>query len=193
MQKFYYLCNMEQRLRNKIEKVVGRLLKTPRDFKGLSELITERIHEPISGSTLRRFWGYVNEGVKASLYTKDVLARYLGYLGFSDFIKAQGENEVQSQLVMGENVVCEDLYIGQMLRLSWLPNRTCVVRYNGYAQFTVVESENTQLTKGDTFECHLFILHEPAYLNNWLHQNQPAVTYVIGKKNGIIVERYLED
>lgn len=193
LRKFYYLCSMEQRLRDKIEEVVGRKLKTPRDFAWLSEQIAGRTHERVSGSTLRRFWGYVNEGVKASKYTKNVLARYLGYMGLPDFIEAQSKEEVQSQLVLGEKVTCEDLYVGQMLRLTWLPDRVCVVRYEGYAKFAVVKSEHTQLTKGDTFECHLFILHEPAYLTNWLHQDSPAVSYVIGKKNGVVVERYLED
>lgn len=184
---------MEQRLRNKVEEVVGRKLKTPRDFAWLSEQIHGRTHERVSGSTLRRFWGYVNEGVKASKYTKDVLARFLGYMGFPAFIEAQSKDEVQSQMVLGEQVACDDLYVGQMLRLSWLPDRVCVVRYEGYAKFTVVESENTRLAKGDTFECHLFINHEPAYLNGWQHADDAPVTYAIGKKNGIFVERYLAD
>ena len=121
------------------------------------------------------------------------MARYLGYMGLSDFIEAQGKEEVQSQLVLGEKVACEDLYVGQMLRLSWLPDRVCIVRYEGYAKFTVIKSEKPQLMEGDTFECHLFILHEPAYLTNWQHQDSPAVSYVIGKKNGVVVERYLEN
>lgn len=190
---FYYLCIMEQRLRDKIEEMVGRGLKTPRDFTWLSELIAERVHERVSSSTLRRFWGYVNEGVGASKYTKDVLARFLGFLDFSAFVALQGKGEVQSQLVLSEQVTSDDLYVGQMLRLTWFPDRVCIVRHEGYAQFTVVESRNSRLTKGDTFECHLFINHEPAYLHEWEHPGQQAVTYVIGKKNGIIVEHYLPD
>lgn len=43
------------------------------------------------------------------------------------------------------------------------------------------------------FECHHFINHEPAYLHAWKHGEEEPVTYAIGKKDGIIVERYLED
>ncbi len=53
---------MEQRLRDKIEEMTGRTMKTPRDFTWLSGQVEERTGERVSGSTLRRFWGYVSEG-----------------------------------------------------------------------------------------------------------------------------------
>ena len=81
----------------------------------------------------------------------------------------------------------------RMLKLSWLPDRTCIIRYQGNGSFKVVSSENTRLAKDDTFECRHFINHEPAYLHAWKHGDDEPITYVIGKKNGIIVEHYLED
>ena len=96
-------------------------------------------------------------------------------------------------MVMGKEISCDDLYEGQMLKLSWLPDRTCIIRYLGNGYFKVLSSENTRLSKDDTFECHHFINHEPAYLHGWKHGDMPSVTYAIGKKNGIIVEHYLED
>lgn len=184
---------MEQRLREKIEEMVGRKLLVPRDFAWLSEQLEKHTQQRVSGTTLRRFWGYVNEGVSASKFTKDVLAKYLGYRDFEMFAKLNGTGEVQSQLVLGEQIVCDELYEGQMLKLSWLPDRVCIVRYQGLGLFEVVASKNTRLSKGDTFKCHLFINHEPAYLHAWQHGSQAPATYAIGKKNGIIVERYLAD
>ena len=37
----------------------------PRDFVWLSEKVEERTQQRVSASTLRRFWGYVSEGVSA--------------------------------------------------------------------------------------------------------------------------------
>lgn len=147
----------------------------------------------VSASTLRRFWGYVSEGVSASKFTKNALANFLGYADFEEFGLSQGTGERQSQMVIGKEISCDDLYEGQMLKLSWLPDRTCIIRYQGNGSFKVVSSENTRLAKDDTFECHHFINHEPAYLHAWKHGDDEPVTYVIGKKNGIIVEHYLED
>ena len=190
---FLYLCNMEQILREMIERMVGRKMLVPRDFVWLSEKVLERTQQRVSASTLRRFWGYVNEGVTASKFTKNVLAIFLGYADFEEFVLLQGAGEQQSQMVMGREISCDDLYEGQMLKLSWLPDRTCIIRYQGNGSFKVVSSENTRLAKDDTFECHHFINHEPAYLHAWKHGDDEPVTYVIGKKNGIIVEHYLED
>ena len=101
--------------------------------------------------------------------------------------------EWQRQMVIDKEISCDDLYEGQMLKLSWLPDRTCIIRYQGNGSFKVVSSENTRLAKDDTFECRHFINHEPAYLHGWKHGDREPVTYAIGKKNGIIVEHYLED
>ena len=190
---FHYLCNMEQILREMIERMVGRKMVVPRDFAWLSEKVLERTQQRVSASTLRRFWGYVNEGVTASKFTKNVLAIFLGYADFEEFVLLQGAGEQQSQMVMGREISCDDLYEGQLLKLSWLPDRTCIIRYQGNGRFRVLASENTRLAKDDTFECHHFINHEPAYLHAWKHGVDEPVTYAIGKKNGIIVEHYLED
>ena len=184
---------MEQILREMIERMVGRKRVVPRDFVWLSEKVLERTQQRVSASTLRRFWGYVNEGVTASKFTKNVLAIFLGYADFEEFVLLQGAGEQQSQMVMGREISCDDLYEGQMLKLSWLPDRTCIIRYQGNGSFKVVSSENTRLAKDDTFECRHFINHEPAYLHDWKHGDDEPVTYAIGKKNGIIVEHYLED
>ena len=180
---------MEQILRERIEEMTGRKMVKPRDFAWLSRQVEERTRQRVSESTLRRFWGYVSEGVKASAYTKDVLAQYLGYRDFAQFSEMQGSGPTQSQVVLGDSISCDKLYEGQLLRLSWLPNRVCTVRHEGNGIFTVVESENTRLAKGDTFECHLLISHEPAYLENWLHEGNAPATYVIGKRDGVQVEK----
>ena len=184
---------MEQILREMIERMVGRKMLVPRDFVWLSEKVLERTQQRVSASTLRRFWGYVNEGGTASKFTKNVLAIFLGYADFEEFVLLQGAGEQQSQMVMGREISCDDLYEGQLLKLSWLPDRTCIIRYQGNGSFKVVSSENTRLAKDDTFECRHFINHEPAYLHAWKHGDDEPVTYAIGKKNGIIVEHYLED
>ena len=184
---------MEQRLRDRIEEMTGHTMKTPRDFTWLSGQLEKRTGLRVSGSTLRRFWGYVSEGVKASAFTKDALAKFLGFQDFAQFVEMQGEGNVQSQLVMGDRICCDDLYVGQLLRLSWLPDRICIVRYEGRGLFSIVESKNTRLSKGDTFECHLLINHEPAYLDKWTHEENAPMIYLIGKKNGIVVERYLAE
>ena len=75
--------------------MVGRKMVVPRDFAWLSEKVEERTQQRVSASTLRRFWGYVNEGVTASKFTKNVLAIFLGYADFEEFVLLQGAGAIQ--------------------------------------------------------------------------------------------------
>lgn len=67
-----------------IEKDVQRKLSAPSDFKWLSGQIEKRITEHISSSTLMRIWGYM-DGVTPRKVTLNILARFLGYMGYDDF------------------------------------------------------------------------------------------------------------
>lgn len=183
-----YFCSMEQLLRRKIEELTGHGMALPRDFAWLAEQIGQRTSGRLSPSTLRRFWGYVDEGVKASTYTKNILAEFVGYRDFAHFVEAQSQVGAQSDIVLDEKISSDDLRIGQIVVLTWLPDRRCVIRHEGDGKFAVVESQNTRLTAGDTFECHLFVRHEPAYLANWRHRDSRPMTYCIGKKDGVNYE-----
>ena len=101
--------------------MVGRKMVVPRDFAWLSEKVLERTQQRVSASTLRRFWGYVNEGVSASKFTKNVLANFLGYADFEEFGLSLGTGERQSQMVIGKEISCDDLYEGQMLNFPGCP------------------------------------------------------------------------
>lgn len=182
---------MEQRLKTQIEQMMGKPLQVAGDFARLSERLVQRTRERVSASTLRRFWGYDSEGVQPRRYTLDVLSRFVGYRSFDDFCQKNGEGEVQSGLVLADKVTASELHPGERLRLTWLPDRVMVVEHDGDGRFTVVEAQNTRLSAGDTFEVSVFIAHEPLYLDRLVHDGgQPAV-YVVGKKDGITLERCL--
>ena len=72
-----------ERLKKVIEAKVGRKIQTPKDFDYLSACITEELHEPISVSTLKRLWGYIQSSGSPRLSTLDMLAHEipLGRLG----------------------------------------------------------------------------------------------------------------
>lgn len=81
MTEFNCLCRA-------IEKEVRRTLSAPSDFKWLSLKIEDSIHEHISHTTLMRVWGYL-PGVTPRKVTLDLLARFIGYLGYDDFMAHQ--------------------------------------------------------------------------------------------------------
>ena len=75
------------RLRELIEGVIGRKMKTPKDFEFLSECIFEKFHEKISPTTLKRIWGYLSESTTPRTSTLDILSKFVGYANWKEFCK----------------------------------------------------------------------------------------------------------
>ena len=123
-----------------------------------------------------------------SQFTLDVLSRFIGYNGYNSFLDGEALCEVQSLVVVSDKLTDKDLERGDCVRLSWPPDRSCVVMCLGEGHFVVSMAENTKLKVGDTFDCHLFIMNEPLFIDNLVHDGGKPVCYVAGKKDGITFE-----
>ena len=79
-------------LREAIEKAVDRKMQTPKDFDFLSESIFGKIGERVSPTTLKRLWGYLSEPTIPRLSTLNILAQFVGYVGWTAFCE-EGKGE----------------------------------------------------------------------------------------------------
>ena len=177
-------------LKQEVERTFGRQLTETRDFEQLSHLLLSHTRERLSPTTLKRFWGYLkNEEVQTRPHTLDVLARFVGYKSYEYFCAQTGLlDEVQSGVKAEEKITSESLRRGQRLIITWRPDRRIVVKHISNGQFEIIEAENTKLSVGDTFRCHLMIQHEPLYLDELMHQGMPPMVYVAGQKDGVVIE-----
>ncbi len=175
-------------LKTEIESATGQKLKAAGDYEQLSVWVQERTQRRLSPTTLKRLFGYLpHEEVTPRMSTLDVLARFVGYADYDTFCKSSEDGEAQSNVVPGERISVDELGVDSFLTLMWKPDRRCVVRYLGNARFLVVEALNTKLSVGDTFTCHLFICHEPLYIEGLMHKGKQMGAYVAGKKDGVMV------
>lgn len=183
---------MKKQLCIDIEQALGKELHTPKEFEMLRERIYERLHILISTTTLKRVWGYLDEGVQNRQGTLDILARFIGFQNYEEY-KANAatyRHERQSSPVMSRKLnVAEDLKKGDRIRLIWHPDRICETTYLGELTFRVDNSSNTRIKKEDTFQCSLLIEGEPLYIDNLIQESRPPVAYVCGKKSGIRFEK----
>ena len=171
-------------LKQQIEESLGRKMKTSADFTFLSGAIWERTHENLSASTLKRIWGYVDGPDKTRNSTLDILSKFLGLKDWDDFLEHISQNEGSDQ-VTTVHIKAEDLAVGDLISVSWKPNRHCTFRYLGDYQFIVEHAENSNLKVGNTFRCGLFILGEPLYLSCLVQNDNPPVDFVVGNKGGL--------
>ncbi len=173
-----------------VENAYGKLPKVRQDFELLSHHIFSRTHCCISPTTLKRLFGYLNEPVVPQAGTLHTLAKYAGYIDYEAFLQSTkgGTEEVQSNFIESLQISSDTLPADTRLRLTWLPDRVCVVRHLGEARFEVEEAVNTKLCVGDTFCCRLFIAHSPLYLDHLDHCGSSLCSYVCGKKDGVVFE-----
>ncbi len=173
-----------ERLKKKVEILVGRSVSSPKDFDFLSRQIQGYTRERISVSTLKRMWGYVASASKPSKYNLDLLSRMVGYSGWSAFLGGQDVVE-SSNFFVKSKLVSDALSVGDKVRLTWQPGRIVTIRYQGNDVFLVEESVKSKLAVGDTFTCHQFVAEEPVYLSNLNHPDVPPCNYVAGQIGGI--------
>ncbi len=175
-------------LRRKVEASFGKPLETHNAFIALVDEIGGTVREHLSESTLERLWGYSTRGADAiSLRTLDVLSRYVGatsWKGFCADLKESSPRE--SEEFSGESVVASYLQAGQRLRLGWLPDRLITVEYLGMNRFVVIESVNSSLRPGDSFECLQIQTGLPLYLDRFRRSGSDAeARYVAGERSGL--------
>lgn len=85
------------KLRELIEGVVERKMKTPKDFEFLSECIFDKFHERISPTTLKRIWGYLSETTTPRKSTLNILSKFVGYDNWKDFTEGAEDTEKEPE------------------------------------------------------------------------------------------------
>ncbi|MBO4820303.1 MAG: hypothetical protein J5548_02410 [Prevotella sp.] len=90
-------------LRRCIERIVGFIPSTPRDFDTLSESIFQKKRQRVSASTLKRIWGYSTTGSVPRQSTLDILARFAGYRDYRVFCLACNDDK-DDVLEVGDEV-----------------------------------------------------------------------------------------
>lgn len=181
--------NMEETLnllKTRVEKTIGREMKTPRDFDFLSARIYALTNTHISATTLKRMWGYLGKekNHKPQLFTLNTLARAAGYKDLNAFANA-AESSSGSDFINNECLRTSALALGEVIRLLWAPDRTVTIRYEGMDMFTVIESVNSKLSAGDTFHVSYIINGEPLMLNCLIHEGGTPTNYICGRTGGV--------
>lgn len=177
-------------LKNTIEETLGKTFKTPKDFEYLSKAIFLRLRTNVSPTTLKRMWGYLKENTQTRDSTLNILSKFIGYNDWTEFCdKSQSEFDPSQQehILFKKKITCDELQPHQEIEINWFPNKWCRIKYLGEHSFIVNKSQNTILCENDTFQCHIFIEGEPMYLDNFVHDGLPPVTFVVGKERGITI------
>ncbi|WP_346690809.1 hypothetical protein [Alistipes sp. Marseille-P5061] len=179
-------------LRMAVEQRFGHGMESRYDYTQLGGDIERVTREHISENTLRRLWGGISGYDTVHRRTLDVLCRYAGFEDWGDFCeRLSHEGGRESQLVEEEHTIRSgELSVGDRLRIGWLPDRECIVEFEGDDRFRAVACRNSTMREGDRFECRLFIRDYPLAVDRFEHDGQLYPRYVMGREHGLtLLER----
>ena len=169
-----------------IEQHFVQQLQSPADFQLLLQQIWEKQHAVLSLSTIKRLWGYVASNGAPRLSTLNTLAQFLGFADWNAYlVSLEQRGGIESAMFTGEGIQTSELKKGDLIAVTWQPNRQCTFRYLGENQFVVVESKNAKLQKNTTFSAVRFMIGQPMYLDNILLADGTHTSYVAGKRHGL--------
>lgn len=166
-----------QQTKQAVEARYGSCPDSPADFAELSLHIKLATSKEISPDTLSRLWGYKKGYATVRGSVIEILQSYAHAAEESDFVYQVA-------------VKADELTMGERIRITWLPNRVCVLEYIGGYRWRVLEVANSKLRVGDTFSCRVFAQGQPLIVDYLQTSDFKYEGYVIGNKNGLTrVER----
>ena len=187
METFKYKAEIQE-LKSLVEKRFGRRLCTTNDFERLSALLLTEIKTPVSTSTLKRIWQYVNDEHAPRMSTLDILARYVGHADFVAFCRWRKEGAGQSSAFFSaERIVASDLSVGDEVEIGWAPNRLVRLCHKGEGIFEVVSVHESKLMVGDLLPVVSFILGEPLSVPYIIRNGENTLPFVAGKNGGLTI------
>ncbi len=176
-----------EKLKALISESVMRPMESPKDFDCLYNTIRERTNETIGLNTLRRLWGYVEGYPTVRESTLDVLSRFVGYPDWHTFVADYcGVAGTESSCrIVSATLNTEDLAMGDAVAIEWNPNRRLELRHEGMGVFEVTKALNSKIVAGDHFHCERFMIGQPLYIDNLVHDDLPPSLFVVGKQGGL--------
>ncbi len=175
-----------------LEQQTGRKYETPTDFEQLAMDIFFKTKSPISVSTLKRLWGYVQQRKQVRKSTLDILANYCGWVNFERF-RAGLSKEQHSGFLNTEVLLSADLMPGTMIEVGWEPNRLCRLIYQGDNYYELSYVENSKLKVGTIFRSAILSLGHPLYLEEVLDESKEEKVYIAGKNSGLTILKLIND
>lgn len=168
-------------------KRFGHAPKTPADFNELSFEIKNKTGHPLSQSSLKRIWGYVNYSCFPSPNTLNILSRFNDFDDWEDFLKRyDGSLPTEtSEYLNGSVVEAENLYEGDVLKIEWEDDKRLKIMYISDHRFKILDSNNIKLQPGDLFTMHSACVGLPFFAADIHRGTERIPGYVGAKNNGI--------
>lgn len=174
---------VSKHIRLSIEQVFGKEIRYPLDCEALAIDIAQKCNERVSASTLKRFFGFIT-GTEPRTYTLDVIAKYIGYKNWDEYLDTLAGKNESSEFVAIAEVKVADLQANDTYEFCYEPMRKVVFQYKD-SQCVVLESVNSKLQKDDVFVFSSIAIDYPLLISSVTRNSMNLGALTVGKVSGI--------
>lgn len=175
---------VSKHIKAEIEKKLGREIRYPLDCEALSLDIATKCGGQVSASTLKRFFGFV-KGTEPRTYTLDMIAKYIGYKNWDEYLDSLTDKTESSEFVHIEELTIANLQVGAQYMFCYEPMRKVVFEYIGESMCKIIESVNSKLKENDVICLTSITLDYPLLISSVIRGGVPIGALTVGKVSGI--------
>ena len=167
-----------------LQQKVKRELRLSSDCEYLALDIESVTGEHIGVNTLKRLLGFIDDEREPRPSTLDIIARYLDFENW-DLLKCFDDKSNSSFSATEDEIRTIDLFSGQRIKISYLPDRLIELEYCGEGRFVVRESQNSKLQEGDELEIAHIVKGYPLLVSHVRRGGADLGSFTAGKAQGI--------
>ena len=159
-------------------------LTTPYGATVLHHDIEAVTGERIALNTVKRLIGILNERTSHTVTILDIIARYLGFSSYK-LLETYISGNTSAFNIKDGFVDSSELPRGVALEMEWEPDRYLKLIHEDADCFTVEESRNSKLRKGDRIRISHIKAGFPLYAADVVRDGETLGTYQAATVNGL--------
>lgn len=150
-------------IKERLEQRLGHTVRYPKDCDMLAADISKVCKCQLSGSTIKRLFGFVKGGGQPRLYTLDLLSTYLGHGKWEDLL-ASLTGQRPSKATEIEHLDISKTESGSTIIIAYAPAREVTLEVLEKGQLRLIATNEPLLEGVETVKCTEVKLHYPLYL-----------------------------
>ena len=178
---------LDRKIIEMVEKEVGQEITTTACGKWLPDVIKVKTGVLLGETTLKRMFGFTSDPRTPHRSTLNVIAQYIGYKDYRALALALALDEVViSDFEEREAIETDTLNIGDIVEITYLPNRFFSLKYVGDSRFIIESVENSRnLLAGDIVKIKNIEKGFPLYMPEVVRDGKNLGAYEAAKNGGL--------
>ena len=171
-------------IKEKIHHRFGQEIRYSKDCDTLASHISQSCKARVSGSTVRRLYGFVKGIREQRQYTLDIISEYLGHKNWDELLISFEKTETVSEKIL-ERLTPLQIKSGQTVQINYEPRKQIEVKKHGKI-FQVVSTNEKKLLLNDEVKFQLLELHYPLTFTHVIRQGNSIGRLQLATVSGIV-------